>query len=658
MLVLKNINKKFNDVMVLKNLNMEIDGGLNFIVGPSGSGKSTLLKIISGMDNEYEGEVFYRGKSLKDLNSNELNEYYYNSVGFIWQNFQLINHLSVEDNIKVILDLENISNEEKNKKVENILKRLSMQNLAKKNVSTLSGGQKQRVAIARALVKDPEIIIADEPTGALDKKTSNIIMNALAKIAKERTVIVVTHDKSLVNDDSNCFLLKDGVITQLNDERKGKRSQEKSVKIKPYLGLGRALVQGIRNFKGLFLKFILTALILVLSSYFLLLNVSGTVVNEQETILNNLIEEKGDALRDINLFSSAISAGGTTENGEEQEKQAEVNIEQNVSKALEKYKDDPRIEHVVPLDIIGNMNITINNVIKEYKVENTNNAPSINAIVEGRLPKQEGREVAVTKLFLERINSKAEDILGKTISISGEVYDWTSGEPELVKVEVKDLKIVGVVDSSIYYETPYGEKVGIELEDSFIYGLDVAKEIRSQSNKSTENISFTIRVKDIKDVMTIVNELSKQGLTPMGHFETVKDILQINSTTKEQSGSLTVIMAIIAIAVTLSVTIINGYLRKTEFAILKINGYSKASIVNLNIMEYLLIAIVSSAILVALLPLINNVSKSMLDMAVSGLSATMLGVGIVLIQGLIMGIISAIINSNIKIKNNLITGDR
>lgn len=656
MLVLKNISKRFDNVQVLKNLNLEIKGGLNFIVGPSGSGKSTLLKIISGMDKEYEGEVFYNGESLKNFKDSELNSYYYNSVGFIWQNFQLIDHLSVEDNVKTVLELEKISSEEKSKRVESILKRLAIEKLAKKNVSKLSGGQKQRVAIARALVKEPEIIIADEPTGALDKKTSNLIMNALSKIAKERTVIVVTHDKSLVTDDSNCFLLKDGVISQTSDGGKNKASIEKKNMVKPSLSLGRAAVQGGKNFKGLFMKFTLTSLILMLSSYFLLLNLSGTVVNEQEAILNKLIEEKGDILRDINLYSSVLSAG-TTDNSDD-DKNTTLDIEQNVAEALNKYKDDPRIEYFIPLDIVNNMKVTIDGVVKDYAVESSNSSPFVSSIVSGRLPNQDGREVAVSKLFVERLNLKPEDVIGKTISISGEGFDWSSGMPKVVSANVSNLSIVGVVDTTVKYTSPYGEKMEFELEDSFIYGLDVVGELREQTKKSTDNISFTIRVKDIKDVISIVDELSKEGLTPMGEFESVKDILKINTTTKEQSSSLTVIIAAIAIIVTLAVTIINGYLRKSEFAILKINGYSKGSISNLNIMEYLLISIVSAVVFIVALPLINNLSKSVLDMSVAGANATMLGVIIVIIQGVVMGVISSIITSNIKTTNNLMTGDR
>ncbi|WP_346938895.1 ATP-binding cassette domain-containing protein [uncultured Clostridium sp.] len=655
MLVLKNISRQFNNVNVLKNLNLEFKNGLNFIVGPSGSGKSTLLKIISGMDKKYEGQVFYKGSSLKEFSEKDLNTYYCNTVGFIWQDFQLINHLSVEDNVKVVLQLSNLSSAEKDKKISDILKRLAIDKLAKKNVAQLSGGQKQRVAIARALVKDPEIIIADEPTGALDKKSSAIIMNTLKKISKERLVIVVTHDKSLIDNESNCFLLNEGRISQVSSGANEKVTVAKTKLVNPKLSFINAFSLSGKNFKGLFMKFVMSALILMLSSYFLLLNVSGTIGNEQENILNQLVKEKGTALRDLSIYSSAVGAGGTSGNDTNK---PNLNIEQDISNVLKKYKDDPRVEFFAPLESVGNMTVNIDGVLKEYKVDNSNSAPYINEVVEGRMPKAEGREVAVSKLFVEKANLKLSDVIGKTLDLTGTTFDWSSAEPKEVKNNIDGLTIVGVIDTKASYTDPKYGKMELESEDSFIYGLDVVKEIKGQSNSSQENISFTIRVKDIKDVMPIVNELRKDGITALGEFETVSDILSINNTTKEQSGAITVIIAAIAVVVTLAVTLINAILRKREFAILKINGYSKASIFNLNITENLLIAASSIVIFVVASPVINNVSNKIFSMSVSGSKSMITGIMIILIQGIIMGIISALITSNIKAENNIMTGDR
>lgn len=654
MLILKNINKSFENVNVLKNVNVEFKNGMNFILGPSGSGKSTLLKIISGIDKDYQGEVFYKNHSIKEFNKEKMNEYYYNSVGFIWQNFQLINHLSVEDNVRIVLELSDLNEVEKSSKVKNILRRLGIEKLAKSSVSKLSGGQKQRVAIARALVKDPDIIIADEPTGALDKKASSIIIEILRKVAKERIVIVVTHDKTLIDNQSNVFMLKDGGISQIADGSKEKYKNQNSNEIKPILTLKRATTLGAKNFKGLFIKFILTSLVIVLSSYFLLLNFSGTVVNEQQAILNKLIEEKGNSLRDIGIYSSVISAGETDE---ESGNKQNVDINQDVSKVLKKYTNDERIEHFVPLTIMNDMVVNIDGVTKDYKVENSNSAPYVGAVIAGRMPKLEGKEIAVSALFVKNLGLNPEDIIGKKLSAIGESFDWSSGEPKEVKTEVNDLTIVGVVDTKVSYEGPYG-KTEYELEDSFVYSLDVAKELRKQTNSSDDNLSFTIRVKNVEDVMSIVDELNKEGITPMGEFESVKDILSINNTTKEQSSSLTIIIAVVAVLVTLCITFINAYLRKSEYAVLKINGYSNKSLFNLSIMEYLLISLCAVIIFIIALPSINVISNKMFNMSISGVKPIVIGILIILVQGIVMAIISSIISFVTKESKNLMTGDR
>ncbi|MGL5479387.1 MAG: ATP-binding cassette domain-containing protein [Clostridium sp.] len=651
MLVLRDVVRKFNGIKVIKNLNLEIKGGLNFIVGPSGSGKSTLLKIMGGIDRDYEGEVFFRDRSIKSFRKSQLDSYYYNSVGFIFQNFKLIDHLSVEDNIKSILELENIDENEMNRRVHNILKRLGLEKFAKKKVSILSGGQKQRVAIARALVKDPEIIIADEPTGALDKKTSNMIMDVLKKIAKERTVIIVTHDKSLVTEDSNCFLLKDGVIERINEPLKTKVSKEKKKIIKPNLTTKMAMKQGIKNLKGLFLKFVLTGLILMISSYFLLLNFSGTVVDKNSEILNKLISERGDNLRDLDLVTNMVS--GVSDKGE---KGGSLDIEQDVSKAFDRFKNDKRVEFIIPIVSMQDMKVKLDG--KEYDVLNSNTVPVVNNVVAGRMPNLGGREVAISKKFMEKLNLNSEDVLGKVISIDGGSFDWSSGSPKEVKMEINNLKVVGILDTKYSVDSKLYSDQEMELEDSFLYSLDVVKEIKNKSNSNTDNLSFRIRVKEIKDIMPIVEELEKEGLTPIGEFETVKDILKISDVSKDQTDSVSVIISSIAIIVTILITFINVYIRKSEFAILRINGYSKRSVSKLCIVEYIIISIFATISLIVLFPFINSISKSIFAMEITGENIGVLGALIVTALGLSMGIISGSILANLKIEKNLLVGDR
>ncbi|MBB6714513.1 ABC transporter ATP-binding protein [Clostridium gasigenes] len=656
MLVLKNIVKKFNEVKVLNNINVEFNGGINFILGPSGSGKSTLLKLISGIDNEFEGEIFFKGESLKSYSKSQLDSYYYNSVGFIWQNFQLLNHLSVKDNVKLVLELSNLSEDEKNKQVKIILNRLGIIKLANSKVAKLSGGEKQRVAIARALVKNPEIIIADEPTGALDSKSSQVIMSILRKIAKEKLVIVVTHDKSLVDNESNSFLLKDGRIEAIFKSTTDKVANIKKSVMRPKLSLRSAVSQGFKNFKGLGIKFVLTSLILVMSSYFLLLNFSGSIVNEQQGILDKLISEKGDKLRDIIVPTNVISAGGT--GGDNSSSGGNVDIKQDVSSLIDKYMNDPRIEHFIVGQPVGEMNISIDGIKNNYKVENSNNYPSMEKLVYGAMPKQNKREVALPKLLIENLKLKPEDVVGKKISIKGSEYDWASGQPVQKKVVIDNLTIVGIIDSTLKYDDANGGYSSFEAEDSFIYSMEVVKEVKKQLNSSTTNLTFDMRVKEVKDIMPIVEELNKAGITPMGQFESVKDILKISNTTSEQSSSIAGIIAIVAIVVTLVVALINAYLRKSEYAILKINGYSNKGLFELSIVEYLLTSLLSIIIFIVASPAINNFSNKLFKVSASGAESIKIGIFIILVQGIIMGIISSLISSNIKVKNNLSTGDR
>lgn len=209
MFELKNITKTFGDEVALKNVSLSITGGMNYIIGASGSGKTTLLRILSSMDRQYEGEAFYCGRNLKELSDQDRSQFYATELGFIAQGFHLIDELTVRENILVPTYL---SRNDSEKRLSMLLKKLGIEKLADQKVRTLSGGQKQRVAIARELMKDPQVLIADEPTAALDAKTAHEIGALLTSIAKERTVIVVTHDISLIQGKCSVFELDKGVL--------------------------------------------------------------------------------------------------------------------------------------------------------------------------------------------------------------------------------------------------------------------------------------------------------------------------------------------------------------------------------------------------------------------------------------------------------------
>ncbi|MFT4246219.1 MAG: ABC transporter ATP-binding protein [Micrococcaceae bacterium] len=183
------------------------------IFGPSGCGKSTLLNIISGLDTDYEGQILYGPKQITGLNSNDLADFRRDNVGFVFQNFNLLPELTVQDNLMTALYLRNGDMKTKAHRIESILTRLGILQLANKMPNEISGGQKQRVAIARALLNDPKVIIADEPTGALDKNSQATVLKILRELADEgKAVIVVTHNAEVANFSDRIIEIEDGFL--------------------------------------------------------------------------------------------------------------------------------------------------------------------------------------------------------------------------------------------------------------------------------------------------------------------------------------------------------------------------------------------------------------------------------------------------------------
>jgi putative ABC transport system permease protein len=184
------------------------------ILGPSGCGKTTLLNITGGLDRYTNGDLIIEGRSTKQYNDRDWDTYRNHSVGFVFQSYNLVSHLTVLGNVELALTIGGYKKAERRKKAMEAIDKVGLEGLYKKMPNQLSGGQMQRVAIARALVNDPEIVLADEPTGALDSETSLQIVDLLKEVASDRLVIMVTHNPDLANRYANRIVrLKDGVVT-------------------------------------------------------------------------------------------------------------------------------------------------------------------------------------------------------------------------------------------------------------------------------------------------------------------------------------------------------------------------------------------------------------------------------------------------------------
>ncbi|NJB36214.1 ABC transporter ATP-binding protein [Croceivirga sp. JEA036] len=220
MIEIKDLHKSYrmgsNSLHVLKGINFNVEEGeLVAIMGSSGSGKSTLLNILGMLDGADSGEYHLDGVPIKDLNETKAAQYRNKFLGFIFQSFNLINYKTAAENVALPLYYQKVARKERQQKSISYLEKVGLKNWAHHLPSELSGGQKQRVAIARALAAEPKVLLADEPTGALDSKTSYEVMDLIQKINDEgNTILVVTHEEDIAHMCKRIVHLKDGVIVE------------------------------------------------------------------------------------------------------------------------------------------------------------------------------------------------------------------------------------------------------------------------------------------------------------------------------------------------------------------------------------------------------------------------------------------------------------
>ncbi len=220
---LKDINKTYQGAQplhVLKGIDLSInEGEFVSIMGASGSGKSTLLNILGILDNYDSGEYRLAGTLIKGLSESKTAEYRNRMIGFIFQSFNLISFKTAVENVELPLLYQGVSRKKRHKLAMEYLDKLGLKDWAEHYPNEMSGGQKQRVAIARALITHPQIILADEPTGALDSKTSLEVMQLLAQLNRDEhiTIIVVTHESGVANSTNKIVHIKDGIIGQIEN---------------------------------------------------------------------------------------------------------------------------------------------------------------------------------------------------------------------------------------------------------------------------------------------------------------------------------------------------------------------------------------------------------------------------------------------------------
>lgn len=681
MFELKNVSKQFGDEFALRGISMTIGRGLHFIVGASGSGKTTLLKIISGMEQSFEGEVFYSGQNMKNLTEADKSYYYNNIFGFVWQDFNLLDDLTVMENIMLPRYLKKKPDQ---KEVVKVLADLKINGLAKQKAGKLSGGQKQRVAIARELLKDPLVIIADEPTSALDEESSKIIMDILREISKKKTVIIVTHNGELINQKDKVHEIDKGELISTVDEtdrmgneegrtgnktgrngnkaektgnktdRAGNKSDKKNNSTKTNvhkLGFSNAMRIAAFHIKNKWGRFSIHVLSLIVGAVLLLTAVSGGITGTGQSAFDELFRTYGDSILDISIAGSFMSTGGTdgVENDE-----PDANVTQDIDGLYEKYLSDDRVSHIVFTQAYNDIQVTVDD--KDIKIDTSNSVPVINRLTAGVMPMGSDNEIVVPQSFVEKLGLSDNEALGKTVTFQGAIYNWDSGEP-VSKPVTSQCKIVGVMDTTVKYDV--GEELmEYSVDDSFFFSKSATDEMRAQAEVKNGEVNFSIRAKTPADMIAIKDELNAGGIVPLGRFELVEDMVRLNQQTNQQSGAAIIVIGIMSVVIILAVAFITAFIRKREYAIYKVSGYSGRHLALLSFTEVLFQAAASAVLFLCISPAANLATTAFWNVNI--LNGKLLGVGVLLIfaMGTFSGIVTTLVSFSAKITNSLMTGDR
>ena len=440
------------------------------ILGPSGSGKTTMLNIIGGLDRYDSGDLIINGKSTKEFKDQDWDAYRNNFIGFVFQSYNLINHISVLENVEMGMTLSGLNSKKRKKKALELLDKVGLKDHAHKKPNQLSGGQMQRVAIARALANNPKIIMADEPTGALDTKTSIQIMNLIKEIAKDRLVIMVTHNPELANNYASRIIeFKDGNLVNDSNPIKEDEVIKNDIKIKrTSMNFLTALNLSFNNIITKWGRTLITAFASSIGIIGIALILS----------LSNGFDIQIDEFEANTLSSLPIGITPQVANVES----SRIDANKNSKKEDKEKGKYPDIDYMIPYDASVNLKTHINKIDKDYinYIENIDQ-DLVSAISYYRMTNIN---------LLANVNGKKQSISSSSINMSAlpknlgkntyikDNYDLLAGKFSENKNEV-----VLVLDSKNRIDTTLLDALGIDSKVKKVsYNELIGKEFKIVKN--------------------------------------------------------------------------------------------------------------------------------------------------------------------------------
>ena len=513
MIKLENITKIYetinhhNKTIALSNVNLEIgDKGLVFILGKSGSGKSTLLNILGGLDKETSGNYIVNGKSTNDFKDVDYDFFRNTCVGFVFQEFNVLEKYTVYENIALAYELQNkTANREE---ILKLLEELGIKDLENRKMNELSGGQKQRVAIARALIKKSQIILADEPTGNLDSVSSAQIFQILKSISKERLVIVVSHDRESARNYADRIIgIKDGQIEYDNGVTYNSESSNLELK-KSKLPFKYAVKMAVKNLKNKPSKLSLSILVIAMSFMFLATGINFALFKELPLIMQTIRNNNLNTYTVQKIEPAGYGNYNFLDLQEEDYKKIEEITSSKLNKIYTFYENGFQVNYTIEFasEDEGTPNSIGNSVVDVEDDRIFNN-------IIGKKPTSSNEAVIYKKL--------ADDIIKYGVILdSGESYypkDYNDIVSSNIEIKYADnkLSIVGIVDDGYIYTKDFANN--IILNQDYDKMLDY---IRLYPNESYSYVfSSDTAVGNINYLDTEIDVMTNDGIKKINELK-------------------------------------------------------------------------------------------------------------------------------------------
>lgn len=543
MIKINDVTKKYGNAVILEHCSYTFpEKGIVCLMGASGGGKTTLLNLLAGFDTDYSGEIVVGKTPIHCLNADALCNYRRNNIGFIFQNYHLLPGYTVLENVLLACEFSTDTPEYSLNKAKSLLAQLGLAEKETQGVETLSGGQKQRVAIARALVRNPQILFADEPTGALDRATSTEMMQLLQSIAKDRLVVVITHDPKICEFADEIIHIRDKtIVTELSAQRP--------------LTEGKPLVTGIstkvsaisrakKNFNVHMKRYIAVSLVISIGILAFLFSLSFGNVTEQ-------------SIEDFKVKNTAFNNGYIkgTDDG-------------TIRSYLEK---DNRIEHVYYQYKLKGIRLSHsgNSQVLDEKFPTPKATEGLSY---GVMPRRGENEIALSPSLAKKFSDNIQSLLGSELELE-------------VNGQKHSLTISGI------YNAGY---------DDFFVSADIEQQIYKALPQQS-NYSISYDVKEFSDIVAVTNNLRLRGINTVNASDEVYAFQNtFNSLTK-----LFFVISILILGIGLFIcAILLIKLQNTryhELGLLSALGFSKRQITAMIRVENLLLAALATVVNLALL---------------------------------------------------------